>query len=309
MKLLTILFIFIPMLIVGQKSHIDSTFYQNGSLKTVRYKEGFRYGGASIMYFKNSLNVMDWNQPIVDSSFQKRRILVRIDSLLGNIYKDTIDWSIHERNNRIFLNDLANVSISKLPYLANSDKKNKDLRGIYHFLFPEMNFLDLEIQYNADTTIEGLSIFTYDTSNCCDNFKELFFRTAYISAKFSSNGIAKENEFKCDKYGFLTLVFDPRNLLKEIYFYDTTQTERYYELDEIFFCKRNGYYKNRKLKIGEWREYHSNGNISSIGVYLLKDKEGGTVSVKDGVWNYYNQNGSLLKREVYRDGMLITNWK
>ena len=55
---------------------------------------------------------------------------------------------------------------------------------------------------------------------------------------------------------------------------------------------------------GEYLEYYSNGNIKIKGSYIL-DKE--TVSIKNGYWFYYNEQGNLTKQFFYMDGIEYEN--
>ncbi|MBN2612548.1 MAG: OmpA family protein [Bacteroidales bacterium] len=58
-------------------------------------------------------------------------------------------------------------------------------------------------------------------------------------------------------------------------------------------------------KIGKWIYYYQNGNIKSIEKYkIIKDCN--STSIANGIWQYYNERGILIKEEEYKNGIL---WK
>ena len=84
------------------------------------------------------------------------------------------------------------------------------------------------------------------------------------------------------------------------------------------------YYDLRNLRIGEWKYFYSNGNVKMKGSYSdqihvyfgesnLKDKDiNGPYNswvkhdfLKNGRWEYFNDNGDKIKIEENIDGALI----
>ncbi|MCB0380276.1 MAG: hypothetical protein KDD24_03395, partial [Flavobacteriales bacterium] len=55
---------------------------------------------------------------------------------------------------------------------------------------------------------------------------------------------------------------------------------------------------------GEYKEYYSNGNTKIKGNYIL-DSE--AISIKNGYWFYYNEQGDLIKQFFYMDGIEYEN--
>lgn len=55
---------------------------------------------------------------------------------------------------------------------------------------------------------------------------------------------------------------------------------------------------------GEYKEYYSNGNTKIKGNYIL-DSE--AISIKNGYWFYYNEQGNLIKQFFYMDGIEYEN--
>jgi len=59
-------------------------------------------------------------------------------------------------------------------------------------------------------------------------------------------------------------------------------------------------YKNGKL-IGTSKSYYKNGRLESHGTYEYT--ESGVYSRKDGVWEYYYDNGQLQSESIIKDGV------
>lgn len=83
------------------------------------------------------------------------------------------------------------------------------------------------------------------------------------------------------------------------------------------------------IRSGVWKFYHNNGNVSAEGSYCLKTRIEGSstiklngnsvydcgpvgynfVDLKEGHWNYYSEDGKLIMKEWYVDGVLVwTAW-
>jgi antitoxin component YwqK of YwqJK toxin-antitoxin module len=84
------------------------------------------------------------------------------------------------------------------------------------------------------------------------------------------------------------------------------------------------YNKDKSIQTGVWKFYHPNGLIALEGQFaeLMHETEGQSLpdkssyiiahcnwrtseQLKQGVWYYYNENGSLIKKEEYVDGVLV----
>jgi len=59
-------------------------------------------------------------------------------------------------------------------------------------------------------------------------------------------------------------------------------------------------YKNGKL-IGTSKSYYKNGRLESHGTYEYT--ESGVYSRKDGVWEYYYDNGQLQRESIIKEGI------
>jgi|GEM_PF-2737189 antitoxin component YwqK of YwqJK toxin-antitoxin module len=267
----------------------DSAFNAKGVLKSIKVYEDNRSNFPFIRYFKESLNPLDYNLPSVDTSFCRAR-------------QNRKPWTWYAGVIRVFLDSFSYVYIDKMEYAGSySNSVYNKIKGNYSFVFSELG-IGIDINYDIDTGINSLYVGVIDTSG---KFIEAFCSMHFQSAKFVSKGISSENQIHCGKYGLLTLVFNEKNLLNKIYLWDTSKVERYYELDDRFFCKKSGYLYQRFLRRGLWKGYHANGNLSEIGVYKVKGIGNDLSSEKDGIWRYFNSDGSLLLEEEYIDGKLV----
>ena len=64
-----------------------------------------------------------------------------------------------------------------------------------------------------------------------------------------------------------------------------------------------------ETKVGEWTEYYENGQIKIKSFYRDIPPASvplGNGSIKEGVWIYFNQGGTEVKKEIYRNDSLIT---
>ena len=67
--------------------------------------------------------------------------------------------------------------------------------------------------------------------------------------------------------------------------------------------KTTGEY-HKGSKIGTWNNYHENGKKQSTKYYQYKSNS----NLKDypiGIWLYWNEKGVLIKKETYKNGVLI----
>jgi len=145
-------------------------------------------------------------------------------------------------------------------------------------------------------------------------------------------------------YAYYENRIDYSGQYKEFYESGGIKTEGNYKKSnndsvECVLCYRHGsgYEKydwaenNPPIKVGEWKEYYENGKLKSIGEYylgvhqsfMIRSEENldsitgeptgvkllllvlGNEYLKDGEWNYYNENGFLIKTEFYIKGTLV----
>lgn len=273
----------ISFLIKGQDEPIDTIFYENGDLLSIKYKKSGRYGYSAIRYFKNSFNILDKNRPIVDTIY-------------NNNFANKKDWTHYNGSTRILLHDESYVWISKTTkYGNNKDSVFNLIRGGYEFLFRDLDDLQITIGYTKDTMILSLCIDIHDSIRQGNSFREHFYRSYYQNgAKFESG--EGYHLYECGQHGTLELEFSTNNLLQKIYFYpkDKDKHATYYEFYDNFFCAKHGFLQGR-LPVGEWHEYHTNGNIKSVGNYEIQEKNGVKESIKSGKWKCFREDGSIIK--------------
>jgi len=275
---------------IAQLTSGDTTFYNQGVIKNIKYKIGERFE-SQIRYFKKSFNDLDKNQPLVDTIF-------------SNGYAGKKDWIHYDGSIRLFLHKNSNVWIGKsTKYGYNKDDAFYKLKGSYDFLFRELGDLRLMLSYSDDTTITFLSLETIDTSRMGDHTKELFFLNRY---NFPKGIKMNEGEFnyiyKCGNLGTVELIFSQNNLLNRFFFYpkNIENPATVYEFYDNFSCKIYGHYIG-KTPVGKWYEYHENGNIKSIGDYEIFNNG----FRKNGLWQYFEKDGKLTKTENWINGQII----
>jgi len=285
MKSLFLSLVVLPILLLAQSHPIDTTFYNDGSIKNIKFKDGVRVNAPTVRTFKKSNNPYDYNKALFDTLYFD--------------WKGREAWSIFAGTLRIFLHDSSYIYISK--------RRIGEFSGLYTFNFPDFNHLDVDIGYNQDTTIHTFNVAFYDTSRGGLSFTELFIRSSFREGTRFSSERNSYTTVRCGSYGTVELVFSKLNLLEKIYLYrNHSSDEIYYEFHENFLCKKRGYLHNRVPK-GEWVEYHKNGNLSSIGVYQLKISDDGFAnSFKDGLWKYFDEYGNLLYDENYLNGEKVS---
>lgn len=90
-------------------------------------------------------------------------------------------------------------------------------------------------------------------------------------------------------------------------------------LDIVFaidsITPRYCYYPNGKIqqtghiyffdyaKVGEWKEYYPSGKLHRV--YNYSTAEPIIPNIKDGEWKWYDEKGNLIKRELYRNNLLV----
>ncbi len=265
----------------AQIGPVDTTFYDNGNFKSIKYKSDQRSGNATIRYFKNSFNELDKNLPILDTIF-------------NNNYANKKNWTHYVGETRIFLHNRSNVWVVKnTKYGANNDSVFSTINGGYHFLFKDLHDLEIWIGYTKDTLVSLFETYIYDSSRYGYASKERFYFSRFQDgAKFEQG--EGSHIYECGQYGTLELEFSANNLLQKIYFYPKNKDKyaTYYELYDNFFCSKHGFLQGR-LPVGEWYEYHTNGNIKSVGNYEVFEKDGVRDYRKTGNWKYFKEDGSF----------------
>lgn len=78
------------------------------------------------------------------------------------------------------------------------------------------------------------------------------------------------------------------------------QTERYPNR----LPKSKGEY-HKGVKIGKWTYYHDNGKTERKEYYTYKLNVDGTYTYPVGTWFFYDRNGILIKKQIYKDGQLV----
>lgn len=266
----------------AQRQAIDTSYYADGSINYIRYIGGESIGYATIRYFKKSFNPSDKDKQLTDTIFRS--------------FADNNKLAWYQGPTRIFFSDSSYVTILKLTkYGSMKDKVFNNIIGGYNFTFGELNNLELDLSFNKDTAITNFGIIG-------DSIRFVNIGFENKGSHFSSDTILG-NYFNCGKFGEIVIVFDKNNLLKKVFLYKgSNKNSTYYEFYDNYYCKKYGHYQGN-IPIGQWCEYHKNGNISSYGKYLINDTTDNFF--KDGIWKYFDAEGKLTKEELFNKGQLI----
>ena len=85
-------------------------------------------------------------------------------------------------------------------------------------------------------------------------------------------------------------------------------------------CYLKAYKKNKLIyegdfytdcNVGIYKEFYKNGNIKTVGHFRRNKTESWDMedleewcTIKEGVWEYYDEKGNLTKKEEYKNGIL-----
>jgi antitoxin component YwqK of YwqJK toxin-antitoxin module len=108
------------------------------------------------------------------------------------------------------------------------------------------------------------------------------------------------------------ILFYDGNAQREYYFFPNGNPEKVFESDKDrqMVYKNNSYYDNgqqasslelldKKSRKYFKKEFYNNGKVKEEGVYLLSDISN---YQKDGEWIYYDEKGSIIKKEKFQNG-------
>lgn len=83
----------------------------------------------------------------------------------------------------------------------------------------------------------------------------------------------------------------------------TSKYKKYKEKYESGQTKITGeYYKG--AKIGTWTYYYENGTKQLVAYYTYKSTKNKVTDYPIGIWYYKDQNGKIIKKEIYKNGKL-----
>ena len=247
------------------QSNSDTTYFDNGNLKSAKLLSNIRDNSHAIRFYRESQNALDENIPLYDS------LLVGNGSM-NQKFSDKI----------IYYNDSTSLKLYHVPYYIEGDQI-KDFKGVYSYLFREFDDLSISVHYNSDTSISRFRVSQFDVEKKGYSSKALYFDGRITT----SPGVTVF--VNCGEIGVTELIFSDNNFLKMISFYRKNKKHKVvYEFLDDFNIKsyshHSGNSENRIDKL-----YHMNGNIKKVSVFKTKEKGGELISEK-----YFDLNGNLL---------------
>ena len=169
-------------------------------------------------------------------------------------------------------------------------------------MFSSNNFFDIIVHL----ILVSLLFSCIDTNNECPDLSYDGLFTKYDGVKFSGrcvkyhqNGqISSIEEFKDGLDNGEWIFYFPNNQLKAKGSFELSRRigkwEYFYENGQQ---KQLSFYDEAGLRSGKWYYYYKTGNIKQEASY-------DAIGNKDGIWIYYREDGTKLRSETYRDGLL-----
>lgn len=140
---------------------------------------------------------------------------------------------------------------------------------------------------------------------------------------YKNGEIIRVVNYSNDKANGLTFIYYPTSQsVKQLinYVNDTLQHEAVFYYENGMVMEKGNYVDNAKN--GQWTSYYENGTLKSEGSYTIVHTDSlnindissqfydcwitlNTLEVKNGIWVYYSEDGSVIKTEVFENGKLI----
>jgi len=248
---------------IGQLQPSDTTFYENGTIKSIWFDKSIRREGPIKRTYKNSLNPLDYNVPVVDTIYRWYEHSPGLPKEKQYSGRTNIQYPFG-----------ALLNITKV-----YDPLSKSMAGSYQFYFPQHNNLLLSFSYSNDTSLVSLSARQIKDST------EYTTRESYflLSLKEGSKVLDESpyHTFNLGECGFAEMHFNKSGLPRQITIYKPKSNEGIrYNIYPNLFCESYGAIKGN-VEHGEWIYFHDNGNIRSMMNYEWNDEEKRHVFPKD----------------------------
>lgn len=239
----------------SQTHSSDTTYRENGSIESIWFEKSIRREGPVKRTYKNSINPLDYNRPIVDTIFWWYEHSPGLPKEKQYKGRTNIHYPLG-----------ALLNITKL-----YDPLSKSMAGHYNYYFPKHNNLVLSFAYSNDTSLVMLSAGQVKDST------EYTTRESYflLSLKEGSR-VLNESPYhtvNVGECGFVEMHFNESGLPKQFTVYSPKSNEAIrYNMYPNFFCESYGAIKGN-VETGEWIYFHNNGNIRSIMNYEWNEEE------------------------------------
>ncbi len=300
--LIFILFIF-PFYILSQTNPIDTSYYVNGSIRSILFKNDYKISGYLVEAFYEKSNCKKCiGKRITDSIYehqpqwevpQKTTDITKY--LLRIVRKYYIDNIVREKGVII----TGKVQYEKLTLDKNFLTISRNLKDslIKNFYPKEEPLYHKILVKDFYLTIED---------SVTHKNKKIF---AYID--FNESKFPLIQEFQIDSGNYIEINAYENAAIKSIIFKNSQKiwNGRYIEFYPNDNLKEFGYYKMGN-RTGIWYEWYENGALKAKGQYG-KTQFGEVeqaIFLKNDVWIYYDETGKKTKEEKWKDGKLISSF-
>jgi antitoxin component YwqK of YwqJK toxin-antitoxin module len=276
--------------IYAQIKPLDTSFYQNRSIRSILFESDKRVDGYLVEVFYENLK---------SGNAKGRRIA-------DTVYTQLQGWRLPEKINQL---NRGEVRYARKYYEDGTElqKSGKIISNNYfhineeRLLFKENSILIQRVL--DDSLVLGLSVSKWDTiaeTNIMD----------FVEVHFKQSTYLKEQEYYLGE-GKNIRILDYKNVnrLKTIYFENEKGLGhgKYIQFYPNQNLETYGNYNNGG-RVGIWKEFYYNNQLKSVGNYngkFMKDDNHNVLYFKDGEWLYFSEFGKLLKKEIYKDGILV----
>jgi antitoxin component YwqK of YwqJK toxin-antitoxin module len=266
-----------------QKNPVDSTFYSNGAVKSVFFKNDW-------VHKSNTVDV--YYDLLCDNKEKNIRVA---DSAKGWI-----------KEARRFYKDSTFI-------LQNFGGTFSELKGIsFHLESYELNHISIYFGIEKDSLINKVSV-----KRSADNadFPLRTYKTLCWMEYKKPTEIKELSPIHLDdEYSALGIKFYNKYFVEEIIYSrpDYKNKNRFLNTQYLFYLdnkmKQQGTYLVGYGRTGRWYVYYENGRVSTTGDYCGSefDSKGQEIGTKKtGKWIYYTKQGCVEREENWDNGVLI----
>jgi len=262
----------------AQKEPVDTVFFPNKNVKTIRYRKDYLLTDISRKRFYRPSN----NYSKIKDEFYYNGHFHEPSTGYISWYNDTAYGGYHSY-------------YGKGPQHFN-----------YYYNFPYFNNIEILFRFrvtNNDTVLVHFSICSLDSStmNVKDYIHSLDFnqnkQTEFANVFTSGEGTS--NWVDLGTFGKMSFQFYPKNKIKTLYFeYRKNGANKniYLKLRPDFSIESYSTIYNDIFNSVYTKNYYTNGYIESEGLYR-KD-------LKEGNWKYYDLNEIIVKTEAWNNGVV-----
>ena len=270
----------------------DTSYYSNGSIRSILFKEDRWLSGYPVQVFYKE-------------SQAKKGSGAR---LTDTLYHSQPSWPRPEK-----ISDLRNQHPNHVRQyfdnkLLREESGHIDPKGHSKISFESVYIGTDNLCYYshiADSGILSIGICIIDTITL-KNIGDIVHVSFRNKAQFNNRQIFLTTTGK----KIVLNINENTHFLQTVYFVSADHEKmdgKYIDFFNNGNIKEVGFYKDAG-KDSLWRTFYEDGQLESIGFYTGKyvmDDQKNPVFIKDGEWRYYSNEGSIKERVYYKNGKVI----